>query len=56
MNDSSTILLVDDDEAVRRVLSFPLERDGYNVIQAADGHAVARFRGPSTRACTGRRS
>ncbi len=37
MSDSSTILLVDDDEAVRKVLSFPLERDGYNVIQAADG-------------------
>jgi DNA-binding response OmpR family regulator len=37
VNDSSTILLVDDDEAVRRVLSFPLERDGYTVIQAVDG-------------------
>jgi DNA-binding response OmpR family regulator len=44
MNDSSTILLVDDDEAVRKVLSFPLERDGYEVIQAADGEeAVRRF-------------
>ena len=31
MSDSSTILLVDDDEAVRKVLSFPLERDGYDV-------------------------
>jgi two-component system, OmpR family, response regulator len=37
MNDSSTILLVDDDEAVRRVLSYPLERDGYTVVQAVDG-------------------
>jgi DNA-binding response OmpR family regulator len=44
MNDASTILLVDDDEAVRKVLSFPLERDGYSVIQAADGEeALARF-------------
>jgi DNA-binding response OmpR family regulator len=44
MSDSSTILLVDDDEAVRKVLSFPLERDGYAVIQAADGEeAVRRF-------------
>ena len=34
MSDSSTILLVDDDEAVRKVLSFPLERDGYAVVQA----------------------
>jgi DNA-binding response OmpR family regulator len=37
MSDSSTILLVDDDEAVRRVLSYPLERDGYKVVQAVDG-------------------
>ena len=44
MTDSSTILLVDDDEAVRKVLSFPLERDGYEVIQAADGEeALERF-------------
>ena len=44
MSDSSTILLVDDDEAVRKVLSFPLERDGYNVVQAADGEeALERF-------------
>ena len=44
MSDSSTILLVDDDEAVRKVLSFPLERDGYEVIQAADGdEALERF-------------
>jgi DNA-binding response OmpR family regulator len=44
MNDSSTILLVDDDEAVRKLLSFPLERDGYEVIQAADGvEALDRF-------------
>src|SRR5271167_4429089 len=44
MTDSSTILLVDDDEAVRKVLSFPLERDGYSVIQAADGEeALRRF-------------
>src|SRR5207249_9598522 len=37
MAESSTILLVDDEEAVRKVLTFPLERDGYNVVQAADG-------------------
>jgi len=42
--DSSTILLVDDEEAVRKVLTFPLERDGYTVVQAADGEeALARF-------------
>ena len=44
MADTSTILLVDDEEAVRRVLSFPLERDGYTVVQAADGEeALVRF-------------
>jgi len=44
MADASTILLVDDEEAVRRVLSFPLERDGYTVVQAADGEeALLRF-------------
>jgi CheY-like chemotaxis protein len=34
---SPTILLVDDEDAVRRVLAFPLEKDGYDVVQAADG-------------------
>jgi DNA-binding response OmpR family regulator len=44
MSDASTILLVDDDEAVRKVLSYPLERDGYRVVQAADGEeALERF-------------
>jgi len=44
MADSSTILLVDDEEAVRKVLTFPLERDGYTVVQASDGEeALARF-------------
>jgi two-component system, OmpR family, response regulator len=44
MAESSTILLVDDEDAVRRLLTFPLERDGYTVIQAADGEeALRRF-------------
>ena len=37
MADSSRILLVDDEESVRKVLTFPLERDGFEVVQAADG-------------------
>jgi DNA-binding response OmpR family regulator len=42
---SPTILLVDDEDAVRRVLAFPLEKDGYEVVQAADGEeALERFR------------
>src|SRR5204862_3146041 len=44
MAETSTILLVDDEEAVRKVLAFPLERDGYDVVQAADGEeALRRF-------------
>jgi DNA-binding response OmpR family regulator len=44
MAESSTILLVDDEDAVRRLLTFPLERDGFTVVQAADGEeALRRF-------------
>ena len=39
-----TILLVDDEDSVRKVLAFPLERDGFTVVQAADGEeALERF-------------
>ena len=40
---SPTILLVDDEDSVRTVLAFPLERDGYTVIQAADGDEALRL-------------
>jgi two-component system, OmpR family, response regulator len=41
---SPTILLVDDEDAVRKVLAFPLEKDGYTVVQASDGEeALRRF-------------
>jgi DNA-binding response OmpR family regulator len=44
MAESSTILLVDDEDAVRRLLTFPLERDGFTVVQATDGEeALQRF-------------
>jgi DNA-binding response OmpR family regulator len=46
MADSSTILLVDDEASVRKVLTFPLERDGYTVVLAAAGEeALERFGG-----------
>jgi DNA-binding response OmpR family regulator len=35
-------LLVDDEDSVRKVLAFPLERDGYSVVQAADGEDALR--------------
>src|SRR5213078_3716706 len=38
------ILLVDDEPPIQTLLSFPLERDGYEVVAAADGReALARF-------------
>jgi DNA-binding response OmpR family regulator len=39
---SPTILLVDDEDSVRKVLAFPLERDGFTVVQAADGEEALR--------------
>jgi DNA-binding response OmpR family regulator len=33
----ATVLVVDDEQAVQRLLAFPLEREGYRVVAAADG-------------------
>jgi DNA-binding response OmpR family regulator len=45
MPDSSTILLVDDEDAVQKLLTYPLEREGFRVLQARDGEeALERFR------------
>ena len=39
------ILLVDDEESIRTLLSFPLRKDGYEVVTANDGkEALDRFR------------
>ena len=44
MPDASTILLVDDEDSVQKLLAYPLERDGFRVIQARDGEeALRRF-------------
>jgi two-component system, OmpR family, response regulator len=44
MPSSSTILLVDDEESIQTLLTYPLERDGYTVVQARDGEeALRRF-------------
>ena len=38
------ILLVDDEQPIQTLLSFPLQRDGYEVVAASDGReALARF-------------
>ena len=44
MPDSSTILLVDDEDSIQKLLAYPLEREGYRVLQARDGvEALERF-------------
>jgi DNA-binding response OmpR family regulator len=41
---SPRILLVDDERAIQTLLSYPLQKDGYDVICASDGReALARF-------------
>jgi DNA-binding response OmpR family regulator len=44
MPDSSTILLVDDEDSIQKLLTYPLEREGFRVVQARDGEeALERF-------------
>src|SRR4051812_18294797 len=44
MSTPATILLVDDEESIQKLLAYPLERDGYRVVQARDGEeALRRF-------------
>ena len=41
---SARILLVDDEQSIQTLLSYPLRRDGYDVVQATDGRqALERF-------------
>jgi DNA-binding response OmpR family regulator len=45
MERRSTVLLVDDEESVQKLLTYPLEREGYAVVQARDGEeALERYR------------
>jgi DNA-binding response OmpR family regulator len=42
--DTPRILLVDDEESVQKLLSYPLRNDGYEVVAAGDGQeALERF-------------
>ena len=43
MADVSTILLVDDEESVQKLLTYPLERDGFRVVPARDGEEALRL-------------
>jgi two-component system, OmpR family, response regulator len=42
MPDSSTILLVDDEDSVQKLLAYPLEREGFRVLQARDGEEALK--------------
>jgi DNA-binding response OmpR family regulator len=37
LSDAATILLVDDEDAVQKLLTYPLEHEGFRVLQARDG-------------------
>src|ERR671923_728696 len=44
MPDASTILLVDDEDSIQKLLTYPLEREGFCVVAARDGEeALERF-------------
>ena len=40
---AKTILIVDDSESIREVVSFTLENEGYNVLIANDGTDALKF-------------
>ncbi len=41
---AARILLVDDEQSIQTLLSYPLRKDGYDVVAASDGReALARF-------------
>jgi two-component system, OmpR family, response regulator len=44
MPHAATIMLVDDEDSIQKLLTYPLEREGYTVVQARDGEeALRRF-------------
>lgn len=48
-NESSTILVVEDEQDIRELLAYHLEREGYTALQAGDGKEgleLARNRKP----------
>ena len=49
-------MLVDDEESIQKLLTFPLERDGYRIVHARDGEeALRRFERSSRRPGPARR-
>ena len=39
-NKAPRILLVDDEEAIQKLLAYPMEQEGYEIVQAMDGEAA----------------
>jgi DNA-binding response OmpR family regulator len=48
MAETASILLVDDEHAVQKLLRYPLERDGFRVVTASDGEDALRRFGEDT--------
>lgn len=46
--ETHSVLIVDDEDMIRMILSQLLSKDGYNILQAGDGEAAIR-------ACTGQK-
>lgn len=46
--ETHSVLIVDDEDMIRMILSQLLSKDGYNILQAGDGEAAVR-------ACTGQK-
>src|SRR5215813_3584742 len=43
-SNSARILLADDEQAIQTMLSYPLQKEGYDVVRASDGEeALERF-------------
>jgi DNA-binding response OmpR family regulator len=43
-NNAPRILLVDDEDAIQKLLTYPLQKEGYEIVQAMDGEtALERF-------------
>ena len=43
MPDASTILLVDDEDSIQKLLAYPLEREGFRVLHAESGEQGLAF-------------
>ncbi|GJM80047.1 hypothetical protein HMSSN139_25430 [Paenibacillus sp. HMSSN-139] len=45
---ANRILVVDDEERIRRLLKMYLEKEGYEIDEAEDGETALKWRPPAT--------